>query len=177
MKRYLVLFLCVLLFFIVACSQNSGKKKAQNVPIASTVHDRQGVAANSGETERKCMLIELSANRDGMDSSILELYEGISIRVTNRKTQLFQDAFIPFMTLTKLEGTPLTMIVTGFSPDFIMTGSGYATCSYEPINPGARVKITGVMPEFEGWMFVNFPNIHPYDNPDYYVVMTGAVKK
>jgi len=177
MKKVAVLFLCVLLLFVAACSQNSGKRKTNAVSPVVPTQDRQNNAVNTGKSEQKGMPVEFNINKEGLDASILELYNGINIKITNRKTQVAQEKFIPFMTPVKLEGTPLTITVTNFLPDFVMTEGGYTTRSYEPNNPGAKVKITGGTPEFEGWLFVNFPDIHPYDNPDYNVVMINADKK
>lgn len=177
MKHLLVLFFCIALVFAAACSQNSGRKKSSNaVPVMPpTQQEFVGNAADSALPAEQPVNTE--PDKDSVDASVLALYKGVSIRLTDRKTGERRDTFIPFMTPTKLEGTPLTVIVTRFFPDFVRTENGYASRSNEPNNPGAKMRITGGAHEFDGWLFTNFPNIHPYDNPDYNLVMIEAVKK
>ncbi len=179
MKKLSVLTLCILLAFTVACSQNSKKRTAGAMPVNPTPQTaEQAPEGTPGEgAHANIPATKFEVNKEGVDSSITALYKGITIRLTDRKTKQSKDIVIPFSTPTKLEGTPLTVTVTQFYPDFMMSETGYGTRTNEPNNPGAKVKIEGGTPEFDGWLFVNFPDIHPYDNPDYNVVLINAVKK
>ncbi|MDR0453526.1 MAG: DUF2155 domain-containing protein [Deferribacteraceae bacterium] len=171
MKKLSVMFLCTLLIFLAACSQNSGKKGAGAGQGTASTQDVHGTDENDAE------LTGFVFESDEVDPSILALYTGITVKLTDRESKESRDIFIPFMTPTQLEGTPLTVTVTQFFPDFVMSEKGSATRSLEPKNPGAKVKITGANPEFEGWLFSNFPDAHPYDNPDFDIAMVNAVEK
>ena len=176
MKRALFLLFCLLLLSIAACSQNAGKKGGQ--VVREHLSDSSELDESADETEQTYDSPPPSADIiTDIDASILALYKGITLRVTDRKTQKSVDTFVPFMTPVRLKGTPLTVTATHFFPDFVMSEGGYATRSTEPKNPGAKVKVTGGATEFDGWLFANFPEAHPYDDPDYNLIMLNAVRK
>lgn len=162
MKKLIVLT-AVFLFAALGCSQNS-KKPGEGSKEVVQSQPRQ-MAAPSPVTHNH------------IDEKLLEIYSGVELEIRDTHTGKASKQIIPFNTATKLEGTPLTAEVTLFYPDFYMTEQGYGTKTTEPNNIAAKLKITGSTPEFDGWLFVSFPDVHPYENPNYSIILVNAVKK
>ena len=52
------------------------------------------------------------------------------------------------------------------------------TVSMEENNPAAKVIITDNGSQvFDGWLFQEYPDMHPFEHPVWKVVLAGAVKK
>lgn len=162
MKKILLLVVAVSVLAIVAgCSQNSKK----NMPAGGAA-DGAAPAVTAADKNVDAVLPELAA-----------AYKGVTVRVVDVKTKKNEEVFIPFSTPTKLGATPLTVTVLQFFPDFVITDAGYSSKTLEPNNVGAKVSVTGATPEFTGWLFVNYPEIHPYEGDNYSLTLINAVKK
>ena len=83
---------------------------------------------------------------------------------------------VPIGSLFKLPFSSLTIIVEAFLPSFIMEGMTITTSSNEPVNPGAKVRISdNGTPVFQGWLFAKFPNSRAVTHPKYGFSLIGAV--
>ena len=73
-------------------------------------------------------------------------------------------------------GTPLTVRVLGFVPDFAMGTDSVTTKSMKDVNPAVKVEVLeGGKTLFKGWAFRDFPDMHSFEDPRYTITMTRAV--
>jgi len=87
----------------------------------------------------------------------LEVPLGGSARVPNSELQVQADVFLPAFTMTADE----------------ITSNGV-----EMTNPAARLTVVEKDKQvFSGWIFTNFPDVHPFEHPRFSLRLAGGVKK
>jgi hypothetical protein len=167
MRKAFILIMA--LVAIAACSQNNkepggGQGSSSNVVEAPAA---PGAAPMPSTTRAPSAIAD----------EVLALYSGVVIEVTNKATGEALRVDVPFGESVAVEGTPMTLDVVQFLPDFVMGEDGYSTRSLDPVNVAAQVHIHGVDPEFNGVLFMQYPDIHPYEGSEYAVVLVGVINK
>ncbi len=82
---------------------------------------------------------------------------GGSARVPNSEMQVRSDVFLPAFTMAADE----------------ITSNGV-----EPTNPAARITVVEKGNEiFSGWIFTNFPDVHPFQHPRFSLRLAGGVRR
>ncbi|MDR2400122.1 MAG: DUF2155 domain-containing protein [Deferribacteraceae bacterium] len=153
--KLVTVLLAVLLF--AACSQNS--KKSGAAPF------RASTPSASPATQT-------------IADDILARYSGVTVEILEYETGKKTAVDIPFNETVQAEGFPLAISILQFYPDFKMSeGSNFFTASLEPNNVAARVNIVSDGYEFSGWLFAEYPDMHPLDNPKYNVILLKALEK
>lgn len=169
MHRKLVkIAVIVLTVALAACSQNSNKSKGER--SSSTA------LKNYQQTESQPDVGQRAPATD-LKEEIEKLYTGVTVLVTNLKTKESQTVVIPFNNVVEVPSTSLKISVEQFYPDFIMSPSGYTTLSMDLNNPAAKVNIVGDDQEFDGWLFQLYPGMHPYENDNFTVLLSGTIAK
>ena len=65
-----------------------------------------------------------------------------------------------------------------FLPAFTMAADEITSNGVEPSNPAARISVAEKGNEiFGGWIFTNFPDVHPFQHPRFSLKLAGGVKK
>ncbi len=65
-----------------------------------------------------------------------------------------------------------------FLPAFTMAADQITSNGVEPSNPAARVSVAEKGKEiFGGWIFTNFPDVHPFQHPRFSLKLAGGVKR
>jgi hypothetical protein len=65
-----------------------------------------------------------------------------------------------------------------FLPAFTMAAEEITSNGLEPTNPAARITVAEKGNEiFGGWIFTNFPDVHPFQHPRFSLKLAGGVKK
>ncbi len=65
-----------------------------------------------------------------------------------------------------------------FLPAFTMAADEITSNGVEPSNPAARISVAEKGSEiFGGWIFTNFPDVHPFQHPRFSLKLTGGVRK
>jgi Uncharacterized protein conserved in bacteria (DUF2155) len=107
---------------------------------------------------------------------VLRRWRAIRLAVIDKTRGTENIYVVPIGSLFKLPSSSLTIIVEAFLPSFIMEGMTITTASNEPLNPGAKVRISdNGAPVFQGWLFSKFPNTHAVTHPKFGFSLIGAV--
>lgn len=169
-----ILTLAIILLFSVACSQNTVKEEDSKINESTTVktvkNETPEKTANTDNKIEKKIIIpkEVSAK-----------YKSLIMEVGYKKPNKSVDTDILIGQKAEIAGTPLTIELEAYLPDFVMNESSIMTSkSAEENNPAAKIKVfkSGNL-VFDGWLFKNFPDAHPFDDPDYTLNMKSAVQK
>lgn len=65
-----------------------------------------------------------------------------------------------------------------FLPAFTMAADEITSNGVEPSNPAARIAVAEKGNEiFGGWIFTNFPDVHPFQHPRFSLKLAGGVKR
>lgn len=93
----------------------------------------------------------------GGKEGTLDIPLGGSGRVPNSELEVHADVFLPAFTMTADE----------------ITSNGV-----ELTNPAARLTVVEKDKQvFGGWIFTNFPDVHPFEHPRFSLRLAGGVKK
>lgn len=107
---------------------------------------------------------------------IAAAWVGVRIRVIERESGAEETFDIPLGGADLLGESGLVLSAGIFLPDFILDEHGITSRSAEPVNPAVRVVISeDGMDDFEGWLFAAMPEIHPYPNDRYQVLLVEGL--
>ena len=154
---------------VTACSQNTNKQefvRAENAAPAPAVTPKQS-AAGMKLTKPTELLPEIT-----------EKYSGIKIEAVNKSDGSKMEIIAPFCQKTVIGNTGLEIIISSYFTSFTMVDGGVKNVSMEENNPAAKVIITDNGSQvFDGWLFQEYPDMHPFEHPVWKVILAGAVKK
>ena len=107
---------------------------------------------------------------------IAEAWSGVRIQVVDREDGFQETYDIPVGGAELLGESGLVLSAGVFLPDFILDEDGITSRSMEPINPAVRVVISeDGMQDFEGWLFAEMPEIHPYPHTRFQVLLLEGI--
>jgi hypothetical protein len=85
---------------------------------------------------------------------------------------------VPLGGSARIPDSELDVRADVFLPAFTMAGEEITSQGVEPNNPAARITVAEKGNEvFSGWIFTNFPDVHPFQHPRFSLKLTGGVKK
>ena len=133
------------------------------------VHQGMGAATGMGHA----MALNTKVT---LPKAIRRAWSGVKIKVIDTKTNTTEMFDVPIGRSQKLGNIGLKITVLDFVPDFVMGADGITSRSAESRNPAAQVVISQKgKPDFKGWLFATMPDIHPYPNPAYRVLLAGGI--
>lgn len=172
MKRLILLCLAV---FVISCSQNTIKEEGRE---SAKPQKQQG----SGQPAAQMQSISEKApveNRIIVPEDVAKKYKSVILSVVDKKSNKDFETEVLIGQKSQVSGTNLSIEVEQYLPDFVMGPDNKITSkSVDDNNPAAKVKVyKGDELVFDGWLFKNFPDIHPFDDEDYSIKLKGSVMK
>jgi hypothetical protein len=168
----------ILSVFLLACSQNAMKEedsKSKAKPATETTQPAQ-TAEKSTETQNET--VQQPQRQVVVPDEVKQKYKSLIIAVTDKKSNKDIETEVLIGQKAQPSGTDLTVEVEYYLPDFTMDGNDMTSKSTEENNPAAKIKIyKGDNEVFDGWLFKNFPDMHPFVDEDYAVSLKGSVTK
>lgn len=83
---------------------------------------------------------------------------------------------IPLESTFSVPDSDIVVSVGQFFPEFTLDGNTYTSVSNELINPATNVEVKqqdNLI--FKGWLFSNYPTVHPFENDKYGITLVGGV--
>jgi hypothetical protein len=85
---------------------------------------------------------------------------------------------IPLGGSARVPNSELEVHADVFLPAFTMTADEITSHGVELTNPAARLTVVEKDKQvFGGWIFTNFPDVHPFEHPRFSLRLAGGVKK
>jgi hypothetical protein len=85
---------------------------------------------------------------------------------------------VPLGGSARIPDSDLEVRADVFLPAFTMAAEEITSNGVELSNPAARITVLEKGKEiFGGWIFTNFPDVHPFEHPRYSLRLASAVKK
>ena len=103
-----------------------------------------------------------------------------AIRLTGKDSKSGKEGAldIPLGGVARVPDSDLEVRSDVFLPAFTMTANEITSNGVELTNPAARITVAEKGNEvFGGWIFTNFPDVHPFEHPRFSLRLAGAVKK
>ncbi|MBZ4642592.1 MAG: hypothetical protein PWQ25_304 [Deferribacteres bacterium] len=176
MKKLIVV---VLGMFLFACSQNTVKDEntensaTNGQPIQTQQSEKPAVS--SQESSQKVP----QEKRISVPEEVVKKFKSVIIAVSDKKSNKDFETEVLIGQKAQAVGTNLTIEVEYYLPDFVMDANSFMTSkSADENNPAAKVKIYKAQElVFDGWLFKNFPDMHPFVDEDYAISLKGSVLK
>ncbi len=161
-KRYVALLaLAALIVSLGAC------KKKDEQPITGTLPE------SSSAVSMPSVQPEIVVPED-----VKNTWKAVVITIEDKAKKTSKDVTIAMGSTYNIENSNIKIEVGSFLPDFKMSGATITSSSNEPNNPAVRVTVyEGDAEIFKGWLYSNFPAIHPFQHESYGLTLKEGVKK
>ncbi|MGA1846041.1 hypothetical protein [Deferribacter abyssi] len=172
MKKILFILLAV----TIACSQNAMKDEGESKTDIHTEQVQQEKVVNTQTPKEAEQKVE---KRIVVPDEVAKKYKSVIIAVKDNQEKKDIDTEIIIGQTSEVSGTPLSIQVEAFLPDFVMDENGVMTSkTAEENNPAVKVKIyKDKQLVFDGWVFGKFPTMHAFTDDRYSIVYKSALKK
>jgi hypothetical protein len=110
--------------------------------------------------------------------SVKGKWKAVVLVVTDKKSNKQQEFTVNLNSDLKIPNTSLKVSVGEYLPDFRMEGLTLTSTSNDPNNPAVGVKVSENGKEiFKGWLYAKFPTMHPFEHPNFSIVLKDGIKK
>lgn len=104
--------------------------------------------------------------------SIKGKWRGARLVIEDKKAKSAKEFEVKLNSDFNVPGSSLVVKVGDFLPNFVMNGPTLTSISNDPGNPALKVTITdGGKEVFSGWLFSKYPQIHPFEHPQFGVTL------
>jgi hypothetical protein len=119
-----------------------------------------------------------------MPDAVKGQWKAVVLQVESKATKKTAEYTVNLNSDFKVPNSNLKITVGDFLPDFRMNGLEMTSTSNDPNNPAVGVRIfdgsNQVFPapgKKWGWLYAKFPTMHPFEHPDFSILLKGGVKK
>ena len=188
MKREILVAVCSMALLL---SAGACKKKEQPVP-QTNMPGQQMPAGQPGmppgqpgmQQGQQPIVMPKGETKIVMPDTVKGQWKAVVIQVESKATKKTAEYTVNLNSDFKVPNSNLKITVGDFLPDFRMNGLEMTSSTNEPNNPAVGVKIfDGSKQVFPaegkkwGWLYAKFPTMHPFEHPDFSIVLKGGVKK
>lgn len=110
--------------------------------------------------------------------SVKGAWKAVKIEVEFKETQSKKQFSVPLNSEFQVPESDLTVKVGDFLPHFSMTAESITSGSDKPENPAVRLEAVekGNL-IFKGWLFANYPDVHPLQHEKYGLKLIEGERK
>jgi len=119
-----------------------------------------------------------------MPDAVKGQWKAVVLQVESKATKKTAEYTVDLNSDFKVPNSNLKITVGEFLPDFRMNGLEMTSGSNEPNNPAVGVRVfDGSKQVFPapgkkwGWLYAKFPTMHPFEHPEFSILLKGGVKK
>jgi hypothetical protein len=111
-----------------------------------------------------------------LPDSVKGKWSAVKVEVLYKEKNEKKQFDVPLNSDFAVPDSDIVISVGEFFPEFTLDGNTYTSISNEEKNPATKVKITQEDKViFEGWLFTNFPSVHPFENEKYGITLVGGI--
>jgi hypothetical protein len=183
MKKQMLAVVCSLSLLIAA---GACKKKEEKPPMPQTgmPGQEQGMPPGmqpgmpGGPQGQPNIVVPKGQKTIVLPDSVKGKWKAVVLVVSDKKTNKQQEFTVNLNSDLNIPNSNLKVSVGEFLPDFRMEGLTITSTSNEPNNPAVGVKVFENGKEiFKGWLYAKFPTMHPFEHPNFSIVLKDGVKK
>ena len=162
----------LLLLPLVACEEKGRPEPGIQMAIS---HEREAPAeggAGGGEAQPAV------PNKLVVPPEVEKAYSAIRLKWKNSQTGKEGQLDVPLGGTARVPDSEMDVTADVFLPAFTMRGDAITSQGVEATNPACRITVSDQGKEvFSGWIFANYPDVHPFQHPRYSLLLAGGVKK
>ena len=193
MKKQILAVVCSLALLLTA---GACKKKEEKPPIPQTGMPGQQMGVPPGPQPgmpgqqqgapqgQMNIVVPKGEKTVVIPDSVKGKWKAVILVVSDKKTNKQQEYTVNLNSDLKIPNSSLKVSVGEFLPEFRMDGLTLTSTSNEPNNPAVGVRIyDGSKQVFPasgkkwGWLYAKFPTMHPFEHPEFSILLKGGVKK
>lgn len=111
-----------------------------------------------------------------LPESVKGKWTAVKIEVLYKENNEKKQLDIPLNSSFDVPGSDITISVGQFFPEFTLEGNKYTSVSNDLKNPATNIEIKqGDNVIFKGWLFANYPSVHPFENEKYGITLLGGI--
>jgi hypothetical protein len=153
-----------------ACGEKGRPEPGVQMAIS---HEREGAAEAAGAEESPKVPNSLI-----VPPEVEKTYSAIRLAWKNSQTGKEGAVDVPLGRSARIPDSRMDVRADAFLPAFTMAGDAITSQGVEPTNPAARITVSDDGKEiFGGWIFSNYPDVHPFQHPRFQLRLAGGVKK
>ncbi|HKA36600.1 MAG TPA: DUF2155 domain-containing protein [Thermoanaerobaculia bacterium] len=166
-------WLCLLALLPLAACEEKGRPEP-GVQMAIS-HEREGPAEGGGGGADRQPAVP---NKLVVPPEIEKTYSAIRLTWKNSQSGKEGQLDVPLGGTARVPGSEMDVRADVFLPAFTMAGDAITSQGVEATNPATRITVSDQGKEiFSGWIFANYPDVHPFQHPRYSLLLAGGVKK
>ncbi|MCD8554492.1 hypothetical protein [Seleniivibrio sp.] len=180
MKKIITMFIASV--FAFSCSQgvvDKDKAKEQQAPAAESAQPADPHAGNMNADPHAGMDAP-KERKVNVPKEVADKYKSLILEVKNTADNSTVQADVLIGQKAEVQGTPFTVEVEYYMPDFVIEADGTITTrSAEEKNPVAKIKVYKMGEAFfDGWLFKNHPTEHGnFNDPSYSITIVKSQTK
>ena len=187
MKKQILAVVCSLTLLLTA---GACKKKEEKPPMPQTGMPGQGQGMPPGAQPgmpgqqqgapqgQMNIVVPKGEKTVVIPDSVKGKWKAVILVVSDKKANKQQEYTVNLNSDLKIPNSNLKVSVGEYLPDFRMDGLTLTSTTNDPNNPAVGVKIFENNKEvFKGWLYAKFPTMHPFEHPNYSVVLKSGIKK
>jgi hypothetical protein len=191
MKRKIMVLACSIALLLAA----GACKKKQEQPVPQTNIPGQQMPAGQpgqpgmppaqpGMQPGQNIVMPKGETKIVMPDAVKGQWKAVVLQVESKATKKTAEYTVNLNSDFKVPNSNLKITVGEFLPDFRLNLLEVTSPTNEPNNPAVGVRIfDGSKQVFPapgkkwGWLYAKFPTMHPFEHPDFSIVLKGGVKK
>ena len=180
MKRKILVVACSVALLLAA---GGCKKKQEPVP-QTNMPGQQMPAGQPGMPPGQPVVMPKGETKIVMPDAVKGQWKAVVLQVESKATKKTAEYTVDLNSDFKVPNSNLKITVGEFLPDFRMNGLEMTSGSNEPNNPAVGVRVfDGSKQVFPapgkkwGWLYAKFPTMHPFEHPEFSILLKGGVKK
>jgi Uncharacterized protein conserved in bacteria (DUF2155) len=159
---------------VVLATAGCGEKGRPDPSVQMAVsHEREGSADGAGAAGAPKVPTRLV-----VPPEVEKAYSGIRLTWKESGSGKEGTLDVPLGGTARIPDSDLDVRADVFLPAFTMAGEEITSRGVEPNNPAARITVAEKGNEiFGGWIFTNFPDVHPFQHARFSLKLAGGVRK
>jgi hypothetical protein len=180
MKKQVLAVACGLSLLIAAGACKKKEEAMPPVPQSGMPGQMQGIPPHGmpGQDGQMNVVVPKGEKTVVVPDSVKGKWKGVILVVSDKNTNKQQEYTVNLNSDLTIPNSNLKVSVGEYLPDFRMDGMTFTSGSNEPNNPAVVVKVFENNTEvFKGWLYSKFPTMHPFEHPNYSIILKDGVKK
>ena len=184
MKKQILAVVCSLSLLVAA----GACKKKEEKPVPQTGMPGQGqgmppgpqpvMPGQGGPQGQPNIVVPKGEKTVVVPDSVKGKWKAVVLVVADKKSNKQQEFTVNINSDLKIPNSSLKVSVGEYLPDFRMEGLTLTSASNDPNNPAVGIKVSENGKEiFKGSLYSKFPTMHPFEHPNFSIILKDAVKK
>lgn len=173
------IWLCFAAALACAACQEKGRPEPGVMMAVSHERETQGTSTTTeGGTGSGTAAAPKIPTRLVVPPEVAKTYAAVKLSWKDSGSGKEGSVDVPLGGSARVPDSEMEVRCDAFLPAFTMAADQITSNGVEATNPAARITVVEKGNEiFSGWIFTNFPDVHPFQHPRFSLRLAGGVKR